>query len=126
MLKKKALYFYNNGYNCSQCLLKGAEQIYGIVISEQAMRMCSAINTGFGIDSICSVLVSGIMLFGIMFDDETAKRLRIKLLDEFHSNHNTMSCGKLNNSKYNNGGCLEVIGAVADIVENIIKNEKNY
>ncbi len=121
MLKKKTLFFYNKGYNCSQCLLKAAEEVYGVIISKQGVDMCSAINTGFGIGGICSIIVSAVMLFGIMFDEESAKRLRIKLLNEFYAQHKSLNCIKLKGEGVN--GCTEVIGNTADIVEKLINEE---
>lgn len=124
MLRKNALYFYNKGYNCSQCLLKAAEKTYGIDISKQAMKMSQAINNGFGIDSICSVLVAAIMIFGLMFNEDTAKSLRIKLFNEFYEKHKSLNCGKLKSKKDSVNGCSQVIGTVADIVERLIKEER--
>lgn len=124
MLRKNALYFYNMGYNCSQCLLKAAEKTYGIVLSKQALKMSVAISNGFGIESICSVLVAAVMIFGIMFDEETAKRLRIKLFNEFYDKHKNVNCGKLKGERGIDIGCDNVISSVADITERLINEEK--
>ena len=114
MLREKALYYYRNGFNCSQCLLKACESVYGIPISKQSMKLCGAVNNGFGIDNICSVLISGIMIFGLLFDEITAKKLRLKLLTDFKSKHaiNCMSLKK----EFGNKSCDTLIGEIADTV----------
>jgi len=122
MLKEKALYYYRNGLNCSQCLLKACESVYGIPISKQSMKLCSAINNGFGIDNICSVLISGIMIFGLLFDEITAKKLRLKLLTEFKNKH-SMNCISLK-KEFGKKSCDLLIGEIANSVEKII-NEEN-
>ena len=73
-MKNETLEYYQNGYNCSQCLLKAADEKYNLKLSPQVYKSCSAINTGFGVGSICSVLIAGIMLFDIIFDKADAKR----------------------------------------------------
>ncbi len=123
MLREKSIYYYKKGFNCSQCLLKACEQVYGINISKQSMKLCSAVNNGFGIGNICSVLISGIMIFGLLFDENTAKKLRIELLTKFKENH-SLNCISLK-KEFNANNCENIIGEIADIVENIIYIEKN-
>ncbi len=123
MLKEKALYYYKKGYNCSQCILKACEQVYNVPVSNQSIKLCSAVNTGFGVGSICSVLVAGIMFFGILFDDATAKRLRIKLLTKFQGKH-SINCMSLKKEIKNNGGCDIIVCEIAGIIEEIINEEK--
>ena len=123
MLKEKALYYYRKGYNCSQCILKACESVYKIPISNQSMKLCSAVNNGFGIGSICSVLVSGIMIFGIMFYEVTAKKMRIKLLTMFNSKH-SLDCMSLK-KEFNDGNCENIVGEIAQLIELIIDEERN-
>lgn len=123
MLRKKALYYYKNGYNCSQCLLKACEQVYGISVSKQSLKLCSAVNNGFGIGNICSVLVSSIMIFGLMFNNNTAKKLRMKLLADFSEKH-SLNCTALK-KEFNDANCENIIGEIADLTEKIISEERN-
>ncbi len=123
MMKDKAMSYYRQGYNCSQCILKAYESEYRTVLNKQCFAMCQAVNTGFGIGSICSVLVAGIMLFGMLFNEATAKRLRIKLLDEFGSRYGNMNCGALRNNR-KNCGCDELVGEIAGITQALIEEER--
>lgn len=120
MLKEKALYFYQEGYNCSQCILKAAEQVYKIPISKNSLNMCSGISTGFGIGGMCSVLIAGIMVFGLMFDEQKAKRLRIKFLNEFNSKHHNLNCSALKQERKQGLHCEELVCDIADLIEKII------
>lgn len=122
-MKEKAEQLFNEGYNCSQCILKAGESSFGVPISKSCIRMCGAVNTGFGIGEICSVLIAGIMLFGLLFDQETAKRLRLKLLDECTQKYGKLSCGYLKSSEVKSGDCGRLIYELSGLIEQIIRAE---
>ena len=118
MLKEKTLYYYSKGFNCSQCLLKACEYVYGVPVSKQSLKLCAAINNGFGVGNICSVIVSGIMIFGLLFDENTAKKLRMELLSVLNERH-SINCMALK-KEFNDKNCQNIIGEIADTVEEII------
>ena len=122
MLNKIALYYHKKGYNCSQCILKACEEIYNIKCSEETLNLCSAINNGFGIGSMCSVLIAGIMVFGLLFEENTAKKLRLKLLLSFKEKH-SLDCISLK-KEFNNKNCDKIIEEISNIIENLINEEK--
>ncbi len=123
MLKEKAIYYKRKGYNCSQCILKASEDTYGIKLSEQVLKACSAVNNGFGIGNVCSVLIAGVMVFGLLFDSETAKQMRLNLFMKFHEKH-SFDCMALRR-EFKTGNCEEIIKEIADIVETLIKENKD-
>lgn len=123
-MRSKAIFYHKQGYNCAQCLLKAAEDRFQICISCQCLASCSAVNSGFGIGGMCSVLIAGIMVFGILFDDATAKRLRLALLNSFQEKHKGINCGQIKRMGVSED-CDEIIGDVADLVEELIVNEMN-
>lgn len=119
-MKEKALRYYKQGYNCSQCILKAVEHKYNISVPKQCYSMCRAINNGLGIGGMCSVLTAGIMVFGLLYDDMTAKRLRMKLLGMFQEKYGALECGVL---KRGRSGCDEIIADIASMIDNIIQDE---
>jgi C_GCAxxG_C_C family probable redox protein len=122
-MKELSVYFYRNGYNCSQCLLKAAESKYNRPVSKASMAMLNGVNTGFGIGGVCSVLIAGVMVFGLLFDADTVKRLRIRLFDEFKTLYPNMNCSTLIKSRGGDGKCEKLIGEIAEIVEKLIASE---
>ncbi len=122
-MKALAIRFYQQGYNCSQCILKAAEAFYAKPISRQCYNMCQGVNTGFGIGGMCSVLIAGIMVFGLFFGDDVVKRLRIRLLTEFQSRHPQMDCQALRKERQGNGYCENIVGEIAELVEQLIHEE---
>lgn len=119
-MRKKALQYYKQGCNCSQCILKAAEGKYRIRLPEQCMDMCSVINTGFGIGELCSPLIAGVMVFGLLFDDVTAKEMRLKLFDEFFVLHDSLHCAALKKERKAGSRCEELVCEIAGLVEDII------
>lgn len=117
-MQEYAILFYRKGFNCSQCILKAAEKRFNLLLPQEAIKMCAAINNGFGVESICSVLVSSIMVLGLIFDAQIAKSLRIKFLNEFNLKYGSINCARLKNNKNNN--CEKIISGAANILEKII------
>lgn len=115
--------YYRQGYNCSQCILKAAEDRYEIPLNRQWMNACAAVNNGFGVGSMCSVLVAGVMVFGLLFGKETAKKLRIKLLTTFYETHGSLNCNSIQAKYANKNGCEEIVGYIAELTEKIIAEE---
>lgn len=117
MLKKQAVEYFNEGYNCSQCILKAANDIYRLNLPTECVNMCIGVNNGFGIGGVCSVLVACIMVISIMCPDDI-KFKRIKLLDEFMADNGSINCGEIRKSN-----CINIIEDTCDMLEKII-NEK--
>lgn len=120
-MKRLALEFYSNGFNCSQAILKAVSKKFDIKLSNECINLCTGVNNGFGIQSICSVLVACIMSLGLFFDDQTTKKLRIKFLNEFNLKYKSLNCERLS-EKYS---CKKIISDAADIIEKIILDARS-
>lgn len=122
-MQKIAVDYYKNGYNCSQCILKATSDRFEFSLPKQCLKMCSTINNGFGIKSTCSVLVASIMALGLIFNEQTAKRLRIKFLNEFNSKYKNLNCAHLKIENDKEYQCERIVADAANILEKIIINE---
>jgi C_GCAxxG_C_C family probable redox protein len=116
--------FYRQGYNCSQSILKAAEIIYRVTLPELAIHMCGGVNGGLGTGGVCCALIGGIMTFGLLFDEETAKGLRIQLLDRFQPLYGSINCCVLSKRIHDSDDCEEIIGDIAKMVQEIIEAER--
>lgn len=123
-MKEKAVYYYNKGYNCSQCMLKAAEKYYGLNIPEECYDLCKGLNTGLGIGGTCSLISAATMIFGLLFDEKTVKRLRMRYIDAFHDLHKAVNCSQLKSHREYYGNCSILIGEAAELLEQIIAEEK--
>ena len=109
------------GYGCGQCIIKAADRKYKIGISSDFISAAAALSNGCGYGGQCTVITAVIIIFGIMFDEMTMKRLRIKFLDEFRSRYNDFNCCRL--SAGNN--CVSIIASAAEIADRLIEEAED-
>jgi len=122
-LKTLAVRFYNEGYNCSQCIIKAFEEKYDYNIEDRSYSALSAVNTGFGVGMVCSALVAGILIFGLVFDEVTAHRARLRLLASFDAYFDSLNCSGLDSIKDSSSGCEKIISKAAYFTETILLEE---
>ena len=118
-MRNLAVKFFREGFNCSQSVLKAAEIIYNIKVSEQSFNMCKGLGSGFGAGNLCCALVGGIMVFGLMFDENTTKSMRIRLLDLFQQKYGSTQCAVLLKQMKND--CERVVADIAEMTQQIIE-----
>ena len=106
-----SLYFYREGLNCFDCILKGAEERYNLYIPDECYMSFKGFGNGFGIGGMCSALSGAIAVLGLLFPEDDVKNLRLKLLLEFRKKHKSYNCSMLNNSV--SGNCETVIKEVS-------------
>lgn len=123
-MKEAAIKYYKGPFNCSQCILKAAEEVYDLHINEQCFDMCQCYSNGLGVGSTCVALEAGLFIFGLMFDTNTCLRLRVKLMTLFHTKYHGIYCHKLRNQMKNTDrDCSKIIGGTAEIIGQIINDE---
>ncbi len=94
-MEKEVLKYYNEGNNCAKCIIKGAQEFYKIELDEEVADMCEALGNGMGVGCFCAAATVSIMIFGRLFDQQTAKRMRIRFLNEFYDKYEAFDCCKL-------------------------------
>ncbi len=117
MLKERALRYYKTGCNCSQCILKAAEEEYGLTIPQECYECCEGIYNGFGIGSVCSVLIGCIMVIGLSGVDVSCRRLY--MTERFNSKFCSVNCGCL----IRDNECSNIIADACDILEDILTED---
>lgn len=118
MLGERAVYYYKQGYSCSCCIMKAAEEKYGISASE-LYKALGGINNGLGIGSVCSVPITCIMILGMLYCDENIlKQKRLEFLISFHSEFSSLNCSEI---QKHISLCDEVILKGCNILEKVIK-----
>lgn len=122
-MKNLALKHFQTDSNCSQCILKAFEEKYNYPLNPQIYKSLSAVNSGFGIGTVCSALIAGIIIFSTVFDEQTALRARLKLLSNFNSYFGTVNCSSLSPSKNSFNGCDKIIYMTAAFTEQILLEE---
>ena len=62
------------------------------------------------------------MVFGLLFDENTAKKCRMELLSVLNEKH-SINCMSLK-KEFNDKNCENIIGEIADVVEEIISKKR--
>jgi len=118
-MQKLAYKYYCEGYGCGQCIIKAADEKYNLNLCSDLVRATGALGSGCGYGGLCTVLTAVIMIFGIMFDEITAKSLRIKFLEDFNGKYNSFNCCCLS-ARFD---CGDIIKNAADIADRLIAAE---
>ncbi len=114
MLKERAICYYEKGCNCSQCILKAAEEEYDINIPKECCQSCEGIYNGLGIGSVCSVLIGCIMVIGIIDRDVSLRRLI--MTERFNKRFGSVNCSCIKRDF----DCCNIIAGACDILEDIL------
>ncbi|OGC41110.1 hypothetical protein A2Y85_07080 [candidate division WOR-3 bacterium RBG_13_43_14] len=104
MKSKRALKFFDQGFNCSQSIFSAFAPAIGLT-RVKALRIASAFGGGIcRRGELCGAITGSIMAIGLKYgrgraNDEAAKektyRLAQKLMRWFERRYGTMLCGKL-------------------------------
>lgn len=119
-MKEKTMAYCRAGENCSLGLLRAASDQYGFLLSQEMIDSCGAVCSGFGIGGICSALIGAIMVLGILFEPEEAKKRRLFFLLAFREKFDAMDCPSLSAGKLD---CTELMGEIAALLEETIDGE---
>ncbi|MFR9256758.1 MAG: C-GCAxxG-C-C family (seleno)protein [Merdibacter sp.] len=60
MLKEKAELYYLSGYNCAECMLHAANDVYALGLDEHAMRLAAGFGGGMQVGEVCGALTGAI------------------------------------------------------------------
>lgn len=123
-LEKEILNCYNDGCTCAQSVLRGIEKKYGLEECHEIDGMCNILHGGMGVGCFCAALTVSIMCFGRMFDESTAKRLRIRFLSEFRAEYPSLNCSVLKKGTEAAEGCAAMLEFIGRLVEIIIEDEQ--
>ena len=119
-MKEKTIAYCRAGENCSLALLRAASDQYGFPLSKELIDSCGAVCSGFGIGGICSALVAAIMVLGILFDPEEAKKKRLFFLLAFREKFGAKDCPTLSAGKLD---CTELMGEIGALLEETVGGE---
>lgn len=116
-MKELALKYYNDGFGCGQCIIKAADEKYSLGLTDELVKSLSAAGNGFGYGGLCAAAAAVILLFGYMFEENKAKRLRLSFLEEFRRKYCSFNCCSIA------GDCEKLIAFAAGTADRLISKE---
>lgn len=126
MISERAEELYDEGRNCSQCLILAAAEEKSKNI-EEALNMLEGVYGGLGIGSICCGVLAGIMAIGILCDKTQIKTKRMEFLTRVYEKYGGADCPTLRAAAAKNGGCRRLVKELGEMVDEVagIKNGKS-
>ena len=97
MLGEIAAKYYKSDENCTSCIFKACEEVYGIGLPQDIYDMSLGLVGGLGINAMCGAIVTGVMFLSYYFkkDEVKMKQARICFLDGVNKRLCSTCCGKL-------------------------------
>lgn len=119
-MRKLAVGYYREGWPCGQCIIKAADVKYHLGLDGELLKAVSAAGNGFGYGGLCAAAAAVILLFGLIFDENTAKSLRIAFLESFREKYCSFNCCAIA------GDCESIVADAADIADRLISAQLGY
>jgi C_GCAxxG_C_C family probable redox protein len=118
-------------FNCAEKVLYGANEVYQLGLSPEALKLAAGFGGGMAIEGACGALTASIMVLGRLFVKNTAhestriKDLTKELLDSYRAAMGEINCAPLK-AKYRTEEiqCRDIILKAAQILDGIVKREQ--
>lgn len=116
--------------NCAEKILYGANQVYHLGLTKEALKLSSGFGGGMAIEDKCGALTASIMVIGRLFvvnrahESSRIKDLTRELFDRYQKEMGSIDCAPLKNRyRTEEIKCRLVIEKAADILDDIIKRK---
>ncbi len=119
-IEKKALSYYEQGFNCAESVLKSLAEAFGIK-SSYVPRIASGFGGGFGKrGEVCGVISGAVMVLGIKYgrDSGKEKEKKEKLYGRVYGLMDAFT------KKFKSTGCMEILGCDLSTPEGLDKYKK--
>lgn len=109
--------------NCAFAILHAAAEKYKFDLSEELKDSCAVLQAGFGVCGTCGALVACLMVLGILFSENDAKRIRLFLFLQFQEKYKGFDCCTISTGRLD---CTDVMMDIAELLEEQIEQNKEY
>lgn len=118
--------------SCSEKILYGANKVYNLGISKDALKMSAGFAAGMGTDNVCGALTGGLMVLSKLFVEKNAHgslhifEINKKFFDTFTEKMGHINCAPLKeNYRTEELKCHDVILKAAEVLDSIIAEAKS-
>ncbi|WP_077366984.1 C-GCAxxG-C-C family (seleno)protein [Anaerosalibacter sp. Marseille-P3206] len=118
------------GLNCAEKILYGANEVYQLGLDREALKVASGFGGGMGIESVCGAITGAIMAIGCIFADENTQEIKKtrdlskKFFDKYKAEMGYIECNPLKKEyRTEEKKCADVILKSAEILDDIIREE---
>ena len=131
----KATEYFNNGYSCSESMIKWA--IDEGLVSEDLLAIATPFSGGMGVGCLCGAIAGAQMIIGAQFgrdnkagNDNTARIKAKELIQKFLETHKATCCRVLTKgldmgSPERKAHCTNMVDDCENIIKELLKSEKS-
>jgi len=124
-------FYLKEDLNCAETILYGANQVYGLGLSKDSLRLSAAFGGGMGIENVCGVVTASLMVLGQLFvknhahQNQEIKELSREFFTRFTNELGDFNCKPLKD-KYQTEDkkCYDVVLKGAEILDDIVIRER--
>lgn len=125
MLREKAKYYYGDlGMNCAEGILKAANDVYNLGISDTEVALFKGFGKGYGCGLTCGALSACTGVLSRMYPDKTKDEMHeicSGMVSAFNEKLGDTLCAPLEaRNKTPESRCLKTVTACADVLEEYI------
>lgn len=133
MLEKSIMNGYGKeeNYNCAECILNGANEVYHLALSQEACKVAAAFGGGMGTGRVCGAVVSALMVIGLKNTASVARTspevraMAIAYQEAFEARMGSVDCQVLKETYYKESTqCEHVILKAAALLDEFIIGER--
>ncbi len=128
MLKELIESGYGEGLNCAEKIIRGANEVYELGLSEDATRLLAGFGGGLAVGAACGALCGAIAVISHMFVKDDAHKSDIlkpisqEYLEGFNRKMGSIQCKDLKEKYYDDEtGCSYIIITAAEMLDEIIE-----
>ncbi len=109
--------------NCALAILHAAAEKYQFDVSQELKDSCTVLEAGFGVCGTCGALVACLMVLGILFSEQDAKRIRLFLFLQFQEKYKGFDCCTVSRGRLD---CTDVMLDIVQLLEEQIAQNQAY
>lgn len=131
--EEKALYG-GRSFNCAEKILRGANEVYGLGLTDADARVAAAFGGGMGIQSVCGAVTGALMALGLECTEDLAKGSDVKergkeLISRVEARLGSIQCSDLKPIHYVDDPaitCDAVTQAVAEVLDEMMAEIRSH
>ncbi len=128
MLKEKTSFYYKNGYNCAESLLRGANDAYALDLDENALKVIAGFGGGMQTGDVCGALAGCIAVISSRcvqtkaHDTPSLKPMIQQFIQRFEQEFRSIRCHAIKPLHFHpQQRCLHTVCVASDLLEAFIR-----
>ena len=124
MLKDYALHYYEQGYNCAESLVYGANAAWHLNLDENACHLMAGLGGGLQVGDVCGALTGAVCALGCLIvktkahDCAELKPLTQAVVEQVRQRLGSLRCEEIKPERR----CAATVENCADILEAVLRD----